>query len=114
MKTFDSRKKARSSLSSLIKVRGILRAMYENLGMLFGTYTHSISVRIRTEFGILYEQVFKKTVKPSTVRPAARSKRGNGSCVRCSAPATVDAIFEVEGVEVLQKYCDVCLPNAEL
>jgi len=34
-------------------------------------------------------------------------------CVICSARATTEALFQLEGCIVVQKYCDRCLDKAE-
>ena len=51
--------------------------------------------------------------KPFQTRPAKAGTKGRaGYCVSCSADATTEALFKLEGAIVIQRYCDRCLPQA--
>jgi hypothetical protein len=53
-------------------------------------------------------------VKPYQTRPATPStKKESGFCVECSAIATTEALFRVEGVIMLRRYCNKCAPSAD-
>jgi hypothetical protein len=53
-------------------------------------------------------------VKPFEKRPVSLStKKSPGLCIVCSAIATTEALFKVENVTVVQRYCDKCLPKAD-
>jgi hypothetical protein len=53
-------------------------------------------------------------VKPfKTVPVEVNTKKTPGYCVICSRVATTHALFKGEGVVILQRYCDGCLPKAD-
>lgn len=53
-------------------------------------------------------------VKPYQTRPASIStKKEPGFCVECSAVATTEALFKVEGVIMLRRYCNKCASSAD-
>lgn len=53
-------------------------------------------------------------VKPFKTRPVNLStKKAPGFCITCSAIATTEALFQFEGVVVVQRFCDKCLPMAD-
>lgn len=41
------------------------------------------------------------------------SKNAPGKCMICSKDATTEVLEELEGVQVLERYCDLCLPLKE-
>ena len=52
-------------------------------------------------------------VKPFETRPASSStKKASGFCVTCAAVATTEALFQLDGAVIIQRYCEKCLPNA--
>ena len=52
-------------------------------------------------------------VKRFETRPATMStKQSPGFCVTCSKVATIVALFQLEHVVIIQRYCDGCLPKA--
>ncbi len=52
-------------------------------------------------------------MKPFETRPAGSStKKAKGFCVTCAAIATTEALFQLDGAVIIQRYCDKCLPNA--
>lgn len=52
-------------------------------------------------------------LKPFETRPARSStKKASGFCVTCAAIATTEALFQLEGAVIIQRYCDACLPRA--
>jgi len=53
-------------------------------------------------------------MKPFETRPAkASTKKAPGFCIICSKVATTEALFQLEGAVVIQRFCDVCLPKAD-
>jgi hypothetical protein len=42
------------------------------------------------------------------------SKKETGKCLMCSRDATTEVIRELEKVQVVEKYCDLCLQTQEL
>ena len=53
-------------------------------------------------------------MKPFETRPAIQStKKLPGFCVVCSAVATTEALFQLEGAVVLRRYCDKHVKTAE-
>ena len=53
-------------------------------------------------------------IKPFETRPAVSStKKTSGFCITCSKIATKEALFQLDGAVVVQRYCDDCLPNAQ-
>lgn len=36
-----------------------------------------------------------------------------GSCTHCGKPATKEALFRVEGITIVEKYCDACMEPKE-
>jgi len=52
-------------------------------------------------------------IKPFKTSPALISaKKSPGYCFLCGTPATTEAFFHVDGVTIIQRYCDNCLPKA--
>ena len=52
--------------------------------------------------------------KPFETRSAkSTTKSQPGFCVRCSALATTEALFQLEDAVIIQRYCDKCLPDAD-
>jgi len=52
-------------------------------------------------------------MKPFETRPAMSSnKKHSGFCILCSKPATTETIFQLHEAQVIQRYCDTCLPKA--
>ena len=52
-------------------------------------------------------------VKPYETRPASSStKKGPGFCIVCGKIATTEALFQLEDVVIIQRFCDNCLPKA--
>ena len=50
--------------------------------------------------------------KPFETRPASSStKKGPGFGVICAAKATTEALFQLDGAVLIQRYCDKCPPN---
>lgn len=53
-------------------------------------------------------------IKPFETRPVSVStKKLPGFCVKCSAVATTEALFQLEDAILVQRYCDKCLPDAQ-
>ena len=46
------------------------------------------------------------TVKPFITRPVGKRKKPPSFCLNCSAVATTEALFQLDGAVVLQRYCD--------
>jgi hypothetical protein len=74
---------------------------------------NSLSV-FRSESYIVKGYKITIVVKPFEKRPVSLStKKSPGLCIVCSAIATTEALFKVENVTVVQRYCDKCLPKAD-
>lgn len=52
-------------------------------------------------------------IKPYSTRPVSTDAKKRGFCFKCAAIATTEALFQEDGVVMVQRYCDACLPNAE-
>jgi hypothetical protein len=53
-------------------------------------------------------------VKPFQTLPATVStKKEPGFCIECFATATTEALFKVDGVVMIRKYCNTCISSAE-
>ena len=53
-------------------------------------------------------------VKPYQTRPAVvGTNKTPGFCITCSAVATTEALFKVEGVIMLRRYCNKCVAGAD-
>jgi hypothetical protein len=53
-------------------------------------------------------------IKPYIVRPAlAGTNKSAGYCIVCAAVATTEALFQIEGAVIIQRYCDKCLSGAK-
>jgi len=53
-------------------------------------------------------------MKPFEIRPATTTtKQSPGFCILCGAPATKIALFQLKDAQVIQRYCDACLPKAK-
>ncbi|MEO9320672.1 MAG: hypothetical protein ABI361_08375 [Nitrososphaera sp.] len=51
--------------------------------------------------------------KPTTTKPIITGARKQpGFCIKCAAPATVEAHFKESGVVIVERYCDKCIVNA--
>lgn len=52
-------------------------------------------------------------MKPFETRPASLgTNKTKGFCVDCFAVATTQALFQLDGAVIIQRYCDKCLPKA--
>lgn len=52
-------------------------------------------------------------MKPFKTRPAGiGTNKMHGFCIECSAPATTEALFQLEDAVVLQRYCDKHIVSA--
>ena len=70
------------------------------------------SIAFESYIGLV--NLFRLLVKPFQTRPASMStKKEPGICVECSAIATTEALFRVDGVIMLRRYCNKCLPSAQ-
>ncbi|HVX03134.1 MAG TPA: hypothetical protein VHA09_08275 [Nitrososphaera sp.] len=43
----------------------------------------------------------------------SRAGRTMPSCQKCGGWATTGALFQLQDIVIMQRYCDDCLPNAE-
>lgn len=63
-----------------------------------------------------YKQMARSNAvkKPFLTRPVTLgTKKMPGFCIRCSAIATTEALFQLDDAVVIQRYCDGCLTHAE-
>ena len=52
-------------------------------------------------------------VKPTKTRPAANgTNKSPGFCIVCAAPATTEALFQLEDAIVIQRFCDAHISQA--
>lgn len=52
-------------------------------------------------------------IKPFQTRAALSNTKGAvGFCIMCSAKATIEALFKLDEVVVIQRYCNACLSTA--
>src|SRR5574341_735387 len=73
---------------------------------------HSLDFEVKKPYK--RNNVITAVVKPSQTRPATPGRKGStGYCVSCSAVATKEALFKLEGAIVIQRYCNKCLPKAD-
>lgn len=53
-------------------------------------------------------------IRPYQVRPAlAGTKKSAGFCIICATVATTEALFQLDGAVIIQRYCDTCLSDAK-
>jgi hypothetical protein len=58
--------------------------------------------------------VRKPYIVKDVVPRVSDGKTGHrGSCTHCGKPATKEALFKVDGVVVIEKYCDTCMEPKE-
>lgn len=51
-----------------------------------------------------------KDVVPRTLDGKTGHK---GTCTHCGKPATKEAVFKEDGINVIEKYCDACMEPKE-
>lgn len=52
-------------------------------------------------------------IKPYETRPASTgTKKASGFCIVCGKVATTEALFQLQDAVIIQRYCDICLINA--
>jgi hypothetical protein len=57
--------------------------------------------------GLRDENQVKKTL--TSLRPFTEYKDKRKFCAHCGNVATQEALFEVEGASLIEKYCDICV-----
>lgn len=71
---------------------------------------------MRTCHSKVYSQhmAIEIVVKPYQTRPAVLgTNKMPGFCITCSAVATTEALFKVEGIIMLRRYCNKCVTGAD-
>jgi hypothetical protein len=52
-------------------------------------------------------------LRPYRTRSAIHTtKKSTGFCITCGKIATTEALFKLNGVTIIQRYCDNCLSSA--
>jgi hypothetical protein len=53
-------------------------------------------------------------IRPYMTRPAlSGTNKSPGYCIVCAGIATTEALFKLDGVVIIQRYCDKCLSTAQ-
>jgi hypothetical protein len=115
------------SKSKYTRVEGQM-IFLENLLVIFVTYSFEINNSVQEDNHLQLQEYSKHfhskvysqrmavliVVKPYQTRPAVvATNKTPGFCITCSAVATTEALFKVEGVIMLRRYCNKCVAGAD-